>query len=513
MKKDISTLNFRKKAADLVNVSLPHDQQLEELVIGTCLIETTAFARVKRYLSATGFFMPKLRTVFAAMERLMERNEPIDLITVSDELRKKKLLMVNENGKAKPELVNPADLVDYSNRVASSAHLEKHCRILCELFMRRRAIKNAFRFIELGQDTSKCIFETYDLICKQTRATIPSKMLVVESMNDSLKKGELAERKKFIIGNLLKENEVVFLYGDEGTGKSVLAVQMGDAASQGKNLFEECDDPGLVNECEPLPTILIDFELENDELFDRYSSQTRRYQFHKNFHRASLNPDFLDFENADELIINEIQTIVETCEPKLLIIDNITYITSESQDPAIATKFMKRLIALQRTFKLSILVIAHTPKRDMSLPIESRHLSGAKNLSNFAKSLIAVSTSKQDPEKRYIKHVKCRNGRKIHGEDNVIECVLNKPQHSLFLQYEFYGFSTEKAHLQVVATEEAEREAVEKAATLIDKEGFSYRSLVTILQQEFGLKWSHMTIKRKVCAYKAKYDLENLPAA
>ena len=40
-------------------------------------------------------------------------------------------------------------------------------------------------------------------------------------------------------------------------------------------------------------------------------------------------------------------------QPRFLIVDNITYITSESQDPKIATRFMKRLLALQRVYRLT----------------------------------------------------------------------------------------------------------------------------------------------------------------
>ena len=109
---------------------------------------------------------------------------------------------------------------------------------------------------------------------------------------------------------------------------------------------------------------------------------------------------------------------------------------------------MKRLLALQKKHKpLSIVVIAHTPKRDKSMPIEDRHLAGAANLLNFVKSAVAISLSKKDPDKRYIKHIKCRNGRKLHGEENVAECTITKDGANLI--YELNGFGPERDHLEI----------------------------------------------------------------
>ena len=488
----------------------PQDCATEAVVLGTCLIEVHAFSMVRRYLRPEAMYLNKHRSVFCAMEALFAKHEPIDLLTVTAELRRNGMLLdgsaLQRGNVQNPAAVMATDLLEFTNRVSSSAHLEAHCRILYELHMRRKAVILAQKTLQRAYDPGADIFDTYDSLCQEARVTIPARMMKVANMNDVLEEGSRSARKRRIIGNLVKENEVVFLFGDEGTGKSVLAFQMGDAASQGSCLFKDYSDPDLLNECEPLKTILVDFELEADELFERYSHERNMHRFNEHFLRAFINPDFLDLDCADEVLIDEIQLIIEMHRPKFLIVDNVTYITSESQDPKIATRFMKRLLALQRIYRLTILVIAHTPKRDMSLPIESRHLAGAKNLSNFAKSIVAVSGSKQDADKRYIKHIKCRNGRKVHGEDNVIECVLNKPSGSSLLQYEFYGFSTERAHLMTSETADVERQAVERAVQLHEQQ-VGYRSIVDILRDEFQLNWSHTTVARRIREFKERNRL------
>ena len=490
----------------ILNYQMPHKPNLEEAILGAMLLDAGAYNVVKRLLKTKKvFYLEKHQTVFDAIQNIKTKggmNSKVDLLTVTNEIEKMGLL-------TRPGLENTlkgrkldryqkfqiasSEIVQLTNKVASAANIEHHSRILYELYMRRKALVDATSYIQQAQDMTFDVFDLYEKMNQESRVINPSSMLVLKTMNEVMDEGEKAAPSQWVIGNLVKENEVVILYGDEGTGKSVLAFQMCDMASKGKDLFPHAD---FKNQCDPKLTIFYDFELEESELYSRYSINKEKYNFHENFRRSSINKDFLEFDNADELIINEIQRDIETIKPQFVVIDNITYIASESQDPTMATKLMKKLLALQKRYRpISIIVIAHTPKRDMSMPIESRHLSGAKNLANFAKSLIAVSHSKKDPDKRYIKHVKCRNGRKMHGEDNVIECVIAKE--GAKLGYEFYGFSTEQQHLEIKDISEIEGDIMD---TIVRerKRGTSFRKITVSLEMEFGISWSHTTIQRKL---------------
>jgi hypothetical protein len=145
----------------------------------------------------------------------------------------------------------------------------------------------------------------------------------------------------------------------------------------------------------------------------------------------------------------------------------------------------------------------------LSQPIENRHLAGAKNLSNFAKSIIAVSHSKKDIDKRYIKHTKCRNGRKIHDESNVIECVLHKE--GTMLQYEYLGTCPEQAHLIAKDTKEVEAGAIAWAYEERKKKGTPYRELAEEMKTIYDIDWSHTTIMRKLADYRKNKDLDIEP--
>jgi len=501
----------------ILNYTMPNNQKLEEATIGALLLDSDAYNKIKGLIKTKEvFYNEKHQTIFEAIVNIKTKgglNSKVDILTVTDQVTKMGLLTQPEKEKTlkgrKLDRYNKFnigafDIVNLTSRVASAANIEHHTRILYELYMRRKALKDSTRVILDAQDLTKDIFDTYEGINKESRVVNPSGLLVMKSMNDVMDEGEKEPKSKWVMGNLVKENEVIIMFGDEGTGKSILGFQMADRASKGKDLFDHED---FRNHCDPKETIFYDFELEASELYSRYSRDKEKFNFHDNFKRASINKDFLEFENADELIINEIQRDIEMYNPEFVVIDNITYIASESQDPTMATKLMKRLLALQKRYKpITIIIIAHTPKRDMSMPIQSRHLAGAKNLANFAKSVIAVSLSKKDPDKRYIKHIKCRNGRKMHDETNVIECVIRKEGANL--SYEHYGFSTEQEHLEVKDISDQVGDIMDTIITQ-RKAGKSFREISRILQSNFDIGWAHTTIRRKLREWNKTSNINN----
>lgn len=496
-------------------ITLQHDLPAEQAVIGAALLTSGAFQKVKRFLPKTAFFDEKHQSIYAAMDAVSKRIDKIDLLTVTHQLKSMGLFndaTAKKEGNViemKPGGAVPRHyLIECTNSVLTDANLENHCRILYELHMRREAVRQGLRFIQQAQNPHHNIFHLYEDIAKRTRVTSPAKVLRLRTMNDVLEAGKNEPPSRRICGNLIKENEVCILFGDAGTGKTILAFQIGDAASRGVPLF--AGEAEFANETKPKLTVYYDFEMQDNELYARYKPTGGTPRFNSNYHRSDLNPDFLDLENTDEMVMNEILRDVEMHKPGLIIIDNITYISSESQDPAVATKLMKKLCALQRRHPpLTILVIAHTPKRDLSQPVQSRHLAGAKNLDNFAKSVIAISFSKQDPDKRYIKHTKCRNrsdGYQPYDESHVIDCVISRNDGSL--QYDFYGFSHEQAHLVAKNHSEIESEAIQYAYEERTKNGTPFREIANQLKQLYDIDWAHTTISRKLAAHRREKDLD-----
>ena len=120
-----------------------------------------------------------------------------------------------------------------------------------------------------------------------------------------------------------------------------------------------------------------------------------------------------------------------------------------------AGRLMIQLNNLKKKYELSILVLAHTPKRSLDYPITSNDLAGSKRLYNFFDSVFAIGKSAQDNSLRYVKQLKVRYGTYSYDADNVIIYEIDKID--CFLQFVHRGYSTEKEHLKQLGDDESTR--------------------------------------------------------
>jgi hypothetical protein len=176
------------------------------------------------------------------------------------------------------------------------------------------------------------------------------------------------------------------------------------------------------------------------------------------------------------------QSIIET-GAKILIIDNITYLKNETERSKDALPLMKYLKALKSKYGLSILALAHTPKRDLSRPITQNDLGGSKMLYNFIDSCFAIGQSNTDKNLRYIKQIKARNTAMIYDTENVIICQIDKPYN--FLAFEFIDFGAEREHLKQL-TEKDHESKVSEALELKKTRTFKRTNCQTVWISEGG---------------------------
>jgi hypothetical protein len=212
------------------------------------------------------------------------------------------------------------------------------------------------------------------------------------------------------------------------------------------------------------------------------------YAFDPGFYRVELNPeaDLPEGMPFEELLNAHLERQIQQTGIKVLIIDNLTYLRNETEKASDALPLMKLLKALKSKYGLSLLVLAHTPKRDQSKPIGRNDLQGSKMLINFCDSSFAVGESSTDKSVRYLKQIKTRYSEMVYDAENVATCMIEKPHN--FLQFTFLGYNTEKDHLN-----EPRQTAKEHLAGQILKlhsKGHSIRTIST----QLGL--SHAKVQR-----------------
>jgi RecA-family ATPase len=270
------------------------------------------------------------------------------------------------------------------------------------------------------------------------------------------------------------ETELCILFAETGQGKSILAVQIGHSISSGRSI------EGFKMEAEPQTTLYLDFEL-TDKMFEkRYMSDTgEHYPFAPNFYRIELNPDYEMPEdvNMEVYLHQAIEAAIIQTNAKILIVDNLTYLSSETEKANVASPLMKHLKQLKNKYGLSILALAHTPKRSLTNPLTVNDLQGSKMLSNFCDTIFAIGASANDKNQRYLKQIKPRNTPLVYDSNHICLCRLNKETN--FLKFEMQGFGREQELLK----SEMEKEAIEleEQVMALHKQGLSLREIGTQL--------------------------------
>ena len=285
---------------------------------------------------------------------------------------------------------------------------------------------------------------------------------MVRGANYWLQQASMAAVPKMLFGKFWHEGEVCILFADSNLGKSILAVQIADAITKGtgKNPFEV--------EAPAQPVVYLDFELTDKQFEARYSvDYANHYQFNNNFLRGKINSDIElpnGFDDFDEYLNHDLERIVIETGARILIIDNITYLRNETEQAKGALPLMKHLKNLKNKYDLSILVLAHTPKRDLSQPITSNDLGGSKMLMNFCDSAFTIGQSSADSGMRYLKQIKQRNTEQVYGDSNVCLCTIDKPHN--FLQYHFFEFNHEWKQLARKRSDDQQKDKLTKALEL-----------------------------------------------
>ncbi len=113
---------------------VPHSREAEEAVIGSVLINPEAYYDVAQFLLEDDFYIHRHRWIWQAFTRLHEKRQPVDFLTVSEEL---------DNMEQLDEIGGPAYLTALINNVPSSLHAEAYGRIVEETAIRRRMLQSA----------------------------------------------------------------------------------------------------------------------------------------------------------------------------------------------------------------------------------------------------------------------------------------------------------------------------------------------------------------------------------
>ncbi len=128
----------------------PQNLDVEASLLGSLLIDSDAFIKISDSIQSEDFYDDKHRSIFQAMRVLYDKRSPIDILTLSEQLKASDRL----------ELIGGASyLTELTNTVPTAAHLEQYAEIVAEKAIRRRLISASQDIADISFDEKRTLQE------------------------------------------------------------------------------------------------------------------------------------------------------------------------------------------------------------------------------------------------------------------------------------------------------------------------------------------------------------------
>ena len=222
----------------------PSNVDAEEALLGSLLIDSDAIFEVATFLRPDAFYREKNKWIYECIISLNDRREPVDLITLSDELRHRSQL---------DEVGGEAFIIGLLNIVPTSVHAQHYGRIIEAASVRRRMISAATTIANLAFEQEEDISVTIDraeqalfsISEERTTRDLVAVKEVARAYLDRIE--ELHERGDEVIGvptsftdldrllGGLNRSDLIIIAARPGMGKTALQLAIGQAAARRYN--------------------------------------------------------------------------------------------------------------------------------------------------------------------------------------------------------------------------------------------------------------------------------------
>jgi len=190
----------------------PQAVDLEEVVLGAMMIDKKGVDEIIDILKPDVFYREAHQYIFESIFQLFENSEPIDLLTVSNQLKKDQKLE-----KAGGDFY----LIQLTQKVASSAHIEFHARIILQKYIQRSLIKISNQIIEESYDESADVFDLLDM---------------AESKLYEVTQGNIKRSSETAQSLVWQPSDLIIIAARPGMGKTALTLSMARNIAVGQNI-------------------------------------------------------------------------------------------------------------------------------------------------------------------------------------------------------------------------------------------------------------------------------------
>lgn len=131
----------------------PQAIPLEEAVLGAIMLDKNALPSVLDILIPDSFYVEGHKNIYSSMLKLFDKTHPIDMLTVYEEMKLQGTI---------DTISGPNYIVELTNKIASSANIEYHARIIAQKYIQRELISVCTNIIDDSFEDTKDVFELLD---------------------------------------------------------------------------------------------------------------------------------------------------------------------------------------------------------------------------------------------------------------------------------------------------------------------------------------------------------------
>lgn len=243
----------------------PQNLDAEKSLLGAVLIDEETLADISEHVTAKDFYEKRHGIIYDAIMRLYEKHQPVDLLTLTDELKRKKEL---------DTIGGSAYLTELTNYVPTSAHAEAYAELVAQKAVRRRLIRASGEISELGYDeettTQELLEKAEAELFSVSDQSLKQDLVSIESiLTESFDRMEELHRNKGVLRGVrtgyrdldnmtagFQKSDLIILAARPAMGKTTLVTNLAyNVATVAK-----------------LPVLFFSLEMSKEQLVDRMLS-------------------------------------------------------------------------------------------------------------------------------------------------------------------------------------------------------------------------------------------------
>ncbi|MDO8618752.1 MAG: replicative DNA helicase [Candidatus Daviesbacteria bacterium] len=440
----------------------PQNIEAEQSLLGALLIDKDAILRVSEILRPSNFYrFEQHGQIFSAITELFDKREPVDLVTLTEELKKKGVY---------DKIGGSAYLTSLINIVPTSAHVEYYAKIIKEHALRRNLISEATRLIEQAFDEEKPV----DLLLESAESAIfslsqdhvkrdfiPIKDALAESFDrlDELQKssGKLRgvptgfrDLDSKLAG--LQDSNLIIMAARPGQGKTGLALNIAQYVAVNAGL------PVGVFSLEMSQEELVDRLLVSQADIDSWKLKTGKLD-EKDFDKLSLAmgelaeaPLYID--DTPGLSISEMRTKARRLQLehglRLIVVDYLQLMQGRNRENRVqeVSEISQSLKNLARELKVPVLAISQLSRAVENRGARKPQLSDLRESGGIEQDAdVVMFLYREDPEK--MEQVTLDIQKHRNGPTGEIQLIFRPDR------IKFYGMEKQRQAPKTVETKAA----------------------------------------------------------